>query len=82
MKQHAITGRSGYRRGLAGPGGDLLEQGGGSLQPLGRLAALPGVSGGGAGQVAGPGLGLAFAGPGQLGVAPGSVPVSSSRVRA
>ncbi len=28
--------------GLAGPGGDLLEQGGGSLQPVGRLAALPG----------------------------------------
>ena len=40
--------------GLAGPGGDLLEQLGGSLQPLGRPADLPGVSGGGAGQVAGP----------------------------
>jgi hypothetical protein len=82
MKQHAITGRSGYRRAWLALAAISSSRAAAPFSPSAAWRTLPGVSGGGAGQVAGPGLGLAFAGPGQLGVAPGSVPASSSRVRA
>ena len=42
MKQHAITGRSRLPAGLAGPGGDLPEQLGGSLQPSTARRTCPG----------------------------------------